>query len=438
MGSTAIKGLLVLAALAALAGGPGWADDATLLVPGRPLPSVALPALDGGKAFAPRRFAGKKLVLHVFGSWSAASRVLVPGWNLVTREAVDEGRVSVAAIVLEQHPERARLFLQWNEIDWPVFVDRYGLLEVTRLPLTLFVDERSVVRRIATRDDPRGQLAEFLSAPPAPRPTARAVRLDVPRSTTGAVRRYERELEREGTPAAHFRLGSAYRARYDNPRRRPGDFARAVEHWSRAHTLRPENSVWRARLAQYAPAAYKPYPFYDWVERARHDLRGVGIDPVELKTPLTRAEQAYPTTRLEAAEPDPGPELGGRASDADGIEVEAVAVTVGLRPGGAVRVLVELRPMGRTRWGEGRPSFRFRAPAGWEGTGERVTAADEGHLRRFELDLRRTTAKEADFHLQGTAEYHVCEGGDCFSTRRAVTVPLPMIPAAAGRSREVP
>lgn len=58
--------------------------------------------------------------------------------------------------------------------------------------------------------------------------------------------------------ATEFRLGVAYRARYDSLLRQPGDFRKAVEHWERALALDANQYIWRRRIQQYGPRFDKP------------------------------------------------------------------------------------------------------------------------------------------------------------------------------------
>ena len=75
---------------------------------------------------------------------------------------------------------------------------------------------------------------------------------------------------------AHFRLGVAYRKRYDSAERRAGDFQKAVEQWVRALELDPNQYIFRRRIQQYGPRLDKPYPFYDWGSRSEGGRRGAG------------------------------------------------------------------------------------------------------------------------------------------------------------------
>src|SRR5260370_4959275 len=75
----------------------------------------------------------------------------------------------MVGIVQEQHPERARLFMQWKRMTWPILTDPLNLLGVSVVPVTVAIDEHGIVRAI---DPPRERIQEeFLEkrydAPPA-------------------------------------------------------------------------------------------------------------------------------------------------------------------------------------------------------------------------------------------------------------------------------
>ena len=92
----------------------------------------------------------------------------------------------------------------------------------------------------------------------------------------------------------HFRLGVAYRMRYDSQERREGDFQTAIDEWSAALALDPNQYIWRRRVQQYGPRLDKPYPFYDWVPAARDEIVARGEQPVPLVVEPRGSEFASP------------------------------------------------------------------------------------------------------------------------------------------------
>ena len=63
-------------------------------------------------------------------------------WHEATKEVQKQGKVKMVGIILEQHPDRTRLFMQWKGMDWPILIDSFNLLESSAVPITLFIDER--------------------------------------------------------------------------------------------------------------------------------------------------------------------------------------------------------------------------------------------------------------------------------------------------------
>lgn len=70
----------------------------------------------------------------------------VPGWHERMLELQKAGRLQVVGIIQEQHPDRARLSLQWKSMSWALLVDSLDLLQVSGVPITLGLDEHGVVR----------------------------------------------------------------------------------------------------------------------------------------------------------------------------------------------------------------------------------------------------------------------------------------------------
>src|SRR5262249_668801 len=133
----------------------------------------------------------------------------------------------------------------------------------------------------------------------------------------------------------HFRRGVAYRMRYDSPLRRPEDFQAAMDDWSVAGALDPNQYIWARRTEQHAPRLEKPYSFYDGVRDARAALQARGETPVALAAEPTGAEIAAPLRALEpspaALEPDPGGRI--RLDPGELIRIETAVVPHQVRAG---------------------------------------------------------------------------------------------------------
>ena len=187
----------------------------------------------------------------------------VPGWHERTRQWQRDGDVRMVGIVQEQHPDRARLFMQWKEMGWPVHVDSLNLLETTVVPLTLAIDEHGIIRELQPDADDLDRLwREFVDVDfdrpesldrPRIRPSpaeARYLRAE-PGEMDAVIDAFDDEVAAAPDDEyAHFRAGVAYRARYDSPERRPGDFRKAVEHWEAALRIDPNNYIFRRRIQQ--------------------------------------------------------------------------------------------------------------------------------------------------------------------------------------------
>ena len=181
----------------------------------------------------------------------------MPGWHNATESLQDVGSVQMVGIIQEQHPDRARLFMQWKQMGWPIFVDSYDLLEAPYVPISLAIDESGVIRKILPAMQEDGSITEnfleesFGSArdePSAPTPPPDVAALYARAQSEGsaeawkaygdaiavwggagrvdqAIDAYERVVsEQPEDGMAHFRLGVAYRMRYDSDGRRDDDF----------------------------------------------------------------------------------------------------------------------------------------------------------------------------------------------------------------------
>lgn len=389
----------------------------------------------------------------------------MPGWHDATRELQQAGRLRMAGIIQEQHPDRARLFMQWKRMDWPILVDPLNLLEVPVVPLTLAIDEHGIIRAV---NPPKETIeADFVSKRFAAPVAAAAARVtpasaDVSRpadeapleawkeygrqlflwrpesAMDDAIRAFERVLAR--TPQdgpAHFRLGVAYRARYDSAGRQAADFQNAVGHWERALAIDPNQYIWRRRIQQYGPRLDKPYPFYDWVPQARREIAARGEEPVPLAVEPGGAEFARPVKKFEeAADDGPEPDPQGRIFRDHGelILAETVAVPFRIAPGSATRIHVIFRPNldRKAHWNNEVDDLVLwvNPPVGWAVDARHHTAARPKQVvsqetRRVELELRCPDgASPGLVTVPAYALYYVCEDVDgmCLYRRQDVAV----------------
>ena len=389
----------------------------------------------------------------------------MPGWHETTKALQEAGRFQMLGIIQGQHPDRAQLFMQWKEMGWPILVDSLDLLEVTVVPMTLAIDEHGIVRAINPK---AGSIAEtFLNvtyqAPTGvPTPEAVSARLEPPARDAGSAawRRHADALYRWQSPdrldetiaayeyaldsrpedgSTHFRLGVAYRARYDSDGRQARDFELAVSHWERALDIDPNHYIRRRRIQQYGPRLDKPYPFYDWVPEARTAIEVRGESPVPLPVEPGGAEFAHPAEVFAAADTTPAePDAGGRIYRDGGefVEIERLAVPTRVEAGASTRAHIVFRPnlARKAHWNNEVDDLVYWVdpPEGWEVdarylTVSRPEAVVSQETRRVEFELRSpASAAPGTVVVPGYALYYVCEDvdGTCLFRRQDVELQL--------------
>jgi tetratricopeptide (TPR) repeat protein len=398
--------------------------------------------------------------------------VHVPGWHDETRELRGQGKLRMAGIVEEQHPDRARLFMQWKEMDWPVLVDPLNLLNVSVVPITLAIDEHGIIRHVNPPRDTieRAFVDVDYPAPsdgPAPAPVRAPTAAQIERAQgalapaeaarygharflwapdsgmEAVIAAYDQALESDPADAkSHFRRGVALRARYDSPGQRPGDFAAAVASWQRALDRDPNQYIWRRRIQQYGPRLGKPYPFYDWIAEARETISARGETPAPLVVEPGGAELAQPARAFApanetgAAEPDPDGRIVRDSGDF--IRLETALVPPAISPGEAVRVHLEFHPIEekKAHWNNEVDDLEvwLEAPDGYESDRRRLSVPNPAEVvstevRRVELEVRAGPAVEpAPARLRGYALYYVCEDvdGTCLYRRQDIEVEVPV------------
>jgi len=378
----------------------------------------------------------------------------VPGWHARTRDLVAEGKLAVAGIVQEQHGDRAALFMQWQQMRWPVMVDSLNLLGVRAVPTTLLIDRSGIIRAVNPKDD---ELRRFLETdypgdgpePPAFVPPDEATSLAVATLSGGeldeaieALAAHTAELPEEAP--ALFRLGVLLRMRHDSPTRRPADFSAAVAAWGAALKREPGQYIWRRRIQQYGPRLDKPYPFYDWIPTARAAINKRREVPAKLVAEPSGAEIARPgrDPRAEAAAPEHPDQEGKLPEDAAPlIAVRSVAVpsTDPKSPAYRIHLGFDPSPSNRAHWNNesGDSQVWLEVPEGWQSSAVVITLADPGAgklpvsdgTRSVEFELRPEdgAAVPPPESLRFSAFYYVCEGSDgkCRFLRNDFKVALP-------------
>ncbi|MFP3883204.1 MAG: hypothetical protein ACLFRT_13925 [Actinomycetota bacterium] len=364
--------------------------------------------------------------------------------------------------------------MQWQEMAWPLLWDPFNILGFPVVPVTYLLDTSGkvlLVQPLLDRvDDIIDRIADE-SAAPGGSPDAGQVRSG-PTSRAGkapaanadprtwsehsvslamwegtdrigeAVDAAARAAQRSDDPVHWFRLGVVLRMRYDSEFRQAGDFSDAVNAWSRALDADPNQYIWRRRLQQYGPRLAKPYPFYDWVPRARQDILSRGEQPTELVVEPHGAEYAQPASDIQTESTmdkgsEPDPEARVQADNRGLIEVETVVIPSAPRPGDSVRIHLILTPA-HTRdahWNNeaGYSELWVDPPPGWKindnhqhlpvGTGD---VSDE--TRHLELEVAVPDTAETSETINGYLLYYVCEGsaGVCVYLRQDLEISIPI------------
>ena len=369
----------------------------------------------------------------------------MPVWHAALEPYEKAGKVAVVAIVQDQHPDRARLFMQWKRIGWPVLADRLDLLNLDTVPLTVAVDEYGIVRfselpMSASKTVGDTFINQTYPKPAAPPPVDRG-RFESFHTWTAAIDAFERDIDHHPDDGpAQFRLGSAYRARYDSADRRATDFADAERHWARALEIDPNRYIWRRRVQQYGPRMAEPYAFFDWIRDARTDIAARGETPIALAVEPGDSEFEKPdphvaSAKAPATEPDPRGRI--RRDTGEYIAVESTVVPTDPSAGDTVRVHVTFRPNTRTKahWNNSADALVYWMKPPTDAAGGRAIVAPNAatevsqETRTVEYDVQIPAGSAGRrLTVPGYALYYVCEdvNGVCMYRRHDITVTIPV------------
>lgn len=395
----------------------------------------------------------------------------MPAWNKKVQQWVDNGKLVVLGIAQEQHSNRCRLFAQWHELNWPILHDPINVMGVRGVPIEVAIDEYGIVRII--KPDPKTFEKEFIDktfTPPSKEESAkfeRTTKPDVsvlrtsaeqsrasdawrrlgdalvlwsrPFDVNEAINAYTQAVKIDPQDGdAHFRLGVCYRIRYESEQRLPTDFQTAVDHWTKARQINPNQYIWRRRIEQFGPRATKPYPFYDWVQTAADDIKARGEKPIKLKVLPTGSEIAGPDSsvenkKIDAKSPDP---QGRILRDQQHlILAEVTVIPPRIKPEQTVRVHVTLRPNEKLKahWNnEAEPlKLWIDSSAGFD-VQPQLLIAPQGNKpetfepRHFEFEVKASAEASGTSRLSAYALYYVCEGvgGTCSFLRQDIPITI--------------
>lgn len=389
--------------------------------------------------------------------------------NNKTRQWVKQGKLVVLGIAQEQHPDRNRLFAQWHKLNWPILHDPINFMQVRGVPIEVAIDEQGIVRNL--RPDMDNFEQEFLnkkftdesvkpSKTKATRPDLPALRRHAEKGSSSqawrelgdalvlwgtktkindAINAYEQAIKLNPNDGdAHFRLGVCYRIRYDSVQQEGDDFQTAVNHWTRARAIQPNQYIWRRRIEQYGPRLTKPYPFYDWVQTAARDIKARGEKPVELMVLPTGSEIASPERTFETEEnnikpPDPQGQINRDIKNL--ILSEVTVVPPQIKPEETTRVHVTLRPNPKLKahWNNEVEPLKLwvDAPNGWKAYPQMLTAPQgeqpqTTEPRQLEFEVRAPAGAKGTTKLNAYALYYVCEdlGGVCYFLRKDLSITI--------------
>lgn len=395
----------------------------------------------------------------------------MPGWHDATSEVRRKGALGTVGVAIEQHPDRARLFMQWKQLDWPILWDPFNLLELPAVPITMLVGSGRVIRMLQPELDRAPEITSRLLNPEdveatptedVPSPVPASDQMSPPSTSSpidwsghavalalwgGAERLDEAMAASERAVGAGadgrlwFRHGVIARMRHDSASRRPDDFRSAVESWTRALRGDPNNYIWRRRLQQYGPRLAKPYSFYDWVPTARSEIESRGETPEDLSVEPGGAEFADPALSEDMSSPAPPPPDGRIAPDlAPYVDVRGSVVPSSVRPAGLARIHLdmELSPVMVAHWNNeaGPLQVWIDPPEGWDTPSTHVAldvpdsaVSDERRHAEFEVGVPHD-AKRGTHEIDVVMLYGVCEDetGVCLVRRREVRIRVEVDP----------
>ena len=371
----------------------------------------------------------------------------MPVWHAATKEWVADGRLVLIGLTQEQHPERCRLFAQWKGFEFPILWDPFNLTGSKVVPNFIAIDEHGIVQSIKAELDSFEQ--DFLAVDfPAPLKDERPSFVDGAcgctqnhhfvspmssllqgREVDESVAALERSaLADPGNARLAFRAGVAFRMRYDSEHAQPTDFQAAIDYWTKALELDPNQYIWRRRIQQYGPRMDKPYPFYSWVTAAREAIIARGETPVALRAELTGAELAEPRGGTDATEGVlTEPDADGRIQRDERklIAVESAVAFDTSKDHASAAFHLALRPNAELDahwnhesgpavqvWIGGEPATLLSSPA-------RDDVATSSEVLRFDFD-HALAPGDAELRLSGYALYYVCAGaeGKCLYLRQ--------------------
>jgi len=355
----------------------------------------------------------------------------------MTKPLVEDGKLVVVAVAQEQHAERTRLYQQWKKLDWPILQDAFCEMRITAVPLAIAIDEQGRVASHRVNSTWLKKWCETTSSKvetesKSPRASSERFAASVvvgdllmkfPERNSDvntAITNYTHALTVRDDAAVHFRLGVAFRKRFDLFGDEQ-DFRLAEKHWTKSLEMKPNQYIFRRRIEQYGPRLMKPYPFYDWVEQAIADINARGETPRPLKVRLSGSEIAARVASFGGVTGDvvaPDPE-GKIIRGTDLISVSSIVVPGKISPGKSARVHISMKPNDGVKWNNesSEPQIWIETQEGIEVTHRliqlkqpAVASSQETRTTELEIKLNKTySGKEA---IKCYVLFNACKSDD--------------------------
>jgi tetratricopeptide (TPR) repeat protein len=385
-------------------------------------------------------------------------------WHATIKKLAPKN-LAVLGVVQEQHAERTKLYKQWKQYDFPIAQDSVTKLGAAVVPIFIGIDEHGIVQSTKLRPE---NLKAFLNKtfdPPANEAAKLAKDIDYSalaskdgstenlcflgdqemlfrvsesKSYDNAIESYRSALKKDpNNGTILFRLGAAYRQRYDEHSHDDADFDMASKYWTMALDSNPRQYIWRRRIEQYGPRLQKPYPFYDWVDTAITEIKQRGEVPVELTVALTQSELAG-RSKPDYSKRDTMPELTEKIERDQGqfISIESTMVPGFVKSGKPATVHLRFVPSG-AKWNNESTPLTVWVESESAKLSQQLlthTVPDEANSkedRSFEFDLLPSD-DNGDGSIIGFALYNVCtEEGVCMVRRQDFKIDVPRAAAAS-------
>ena len=394
-------------------------------------------------------------------------------WNEKTKQLVAAGKLVVIGVVQEQHAERAKLYQQWKQYDFPIAQDAVTSLGLEVVPVPILIDEHGYLMSTRPRINEIGKLVALPTKSPkkpAPKldgdhvsptwltanaaPNSGASSLVIGDSYlnkgnmesirqavlhyTSSLKSAESQQNEAMKGLALFRLGVAYRNLFDLAKeddKHPDDFTKAARFWTLALETNPNQYIWRRRIQQYGPRQIKPYPFYDWIDQAKQEITARGETPVKLKVQLSGAEIAQPNRKFETVETEeknPDPDRKIESDEEHLINFHATVVPQKIAPGETVRAHLIFVP-NTGHWNNEAGEMMVWIDESDSGIRSRprlvhsiakLPSSDESRSLEFEFKTNLDSAGE--IVIKGYALYYVCKSddGQCLYRRQDFSIPI--------------